>query len=183
MGFFDFLKKKKELEGPDPLHDLVLSKLQPGYIVDYDMQSWEVRARHRYDFDDGWTKDEWELSSGAGIRYLERSEDDEVEWCWSRKVPLKAIEGDIRSHIIENDDPPKKIVYQGKTYYLDESGPGRFYKNGNGPAQPFVYWDFIDNDDELFVTIEQWEETEFEASHGKSVEEYQFSGILPGSNS
>ncbi|MFQ5585121.1 MAG: DUF4178 domain-containing protein [Calditrichia bacterium] len=43
-----------------------------------------------------------------------------------------------------------------------------------------MYWDFIDEEDENFLTIEQWGETEFEAAMGYYVEEYQFTNILPG---
>ena len=54
MGLFDFLTgKKKALEGPDPLHDLILEKLQVGYLVDYDLKTWTVTERHRYDLDGG----------------------------------------------------------------------------------------------------------------------------------
>ena len=180
MGLFDFLTgKKKELEGPDPLHDLTLAKMKVGYLVDYDLKTWQVTERHRYDYD-GDRSDEWELTAGSEVCYLERTEDDEVEWALSRKMPIGAIDGDVRRHIIDHDDPPAKIVYRGTTYYLEASGPAYFYKDGKGSAEGFVYWEFIDEDDENFVNIEQWGETEFEASAGRWVEEYQFSHILPG---
>ena len=181
MGLFDFLTgKDKKLEGPDPLHDLILEKLQVGYLVDYDLKTWTVTERHRYDLD-GDRTDEWELQAGDEVRYLERSEEDEVEWAFSRKIPIGAIEGDMRRHIIDHEDPPAQIVYKGKTYYLDCSGPGYFYKDGKGSAEEFIYWEFIDEEDKNFVSIEQWGETDFEAAVGQWVEEYQFSDILPGS--
>ena len=37
MGLFDLFKGKKK-RAPDPLHDLSLSNLQPGYYVDYDLK-------------------------------------------------------------------------------------------------------------------------------------------------
>jgi hypothetical protein len=176
MGFF---KKKEKEEEFDPLKDLVLSKLRVGYLVDYDMKTWEVTGYNKYDFGEGYTAEEWELTSGREKVYLERAEDDEVEWALSKKIPIGAIEGNIRQHIIEHDDPPEQIVCKGKTYYLDESGAGYMYEGGEGPRKEFIYWDFIDEEDEHFVTIEQWGETEFEAAEGFYVEEYQFSNILP----
>ena len=62
---------------------------------------------------------------------------------------------------------------------MDESGTGRLQKQDNADKE-FVYWEFIDEEDQNFVTIEQWAETEFEAVAGYSVEEYQFTSILPG---
>ena len=178
MGLTDFFKKK-DGEGIDPLKDLVLDKLQVGFVLDYDMKTWQVTAHHTYDFGDGYETKEWELRSADETWYLERSEDDEVEWTFTKKIPLAAIDGNIRQHIIDNEDPPDRIVYKDKTYFLDESGAGYFLENGTPPKKEFIYWDFIDEEQEECLTIEQWGETDFEAAHGSYVEEYQFSNILP----
>jgi hypothetical protein len=182
MGLKDIFKKNKKGNEFDPLKDLVLSKLRVGYYVDYDMKTWEVTDYNRYDFGEGYSTDEWELTTGHEKIYLERSEDDEVEWTISKKIPIGAIEGNIRQYIIEHDDPPEQVICKGKKYYLDESGAGHMYKGGEGETKEFIYWDFIDEEDENFLTIEQWGETEFEASKGCYVEEYQFSNILPSGN-
>lgn len=179
MGLMDFFKKEDK-DAFDPLRDLELSKLRVGFYLDFDLKTWEVKSLNTYDFGEGYATDEWELVSGREKWFLERSEDDEVEWSFSKKIPIGAIEGQVRQHIIDHEDPPEQIVCKGKTYYLDESGSGRMYENGKGTPKEFIYWDFIDDDDEHFVTIEQWGETEFEASEGYYVEEYQFSNILPG---
>ena len=177
MGFFD--RFKKEEDNFDPLADLELSKLKPGFFLDYDLKTWEVKSHNRYDYDDGYTTDEWELESGREKVWLERAEDDEVEWTLSRKIPIGAL-GDVRQHIIDNDDPPEQINYKDVTYYLDESGPGLMYENGSNDGKEFIVWDFIDEDDEKLLSIEQWGEKDFEACVGEYVEEYQFTNILPG---
>ncbi len=122
MGLKDLFKKKEE--DFDPLKDLELSKLRVGFYLDYDMKTWEVTGYVRYDYGEGYITDEWELTTGREKWFLERSEDDEVEWNLSKKLPIGAIESDIRQYIIEHEDPPNQIVSKGKTYYLDESGPG-----------------------------------------------------------
>ena len=177
MGLKDLFKKKEE--DFDPLKDLELSKLRVGYFLDYDMKTWEVTDYNRNDFGEGDIAEEWELTSGREKWYLERAEDDEVEWSFSKKIPMGAIEGDIRQHIIEHENPPNQIICKGKTYYQDESGSGHMQKDDQATKE-FIYWDFIDEEDEHFVTIEQWGETEFEAAEGYYVEEYQFTNILPG---
>ena len=177
---FKDLFGKRDKDSLDPLKDLTLSKLKVGYIFDYDLKTWQVKAYNTYDFEDEYKAEEWEISSGNETWYLERSEDDEVEWSLSRKIPISSIEGDVRKHIIDHDDPPEQITCKDKKYYLEESGPGYFYEGGKEPAKEFVYWEFIDEVDEHFITIEQWGETEFEAAEGFSAEEYQFTNILPG---
>ena len=182
MGLRDWFQKKDDGDEFDPLADLKLDKLKVGYLLDYDMKTWQVTAYHRYDFGEGVTADEWELTSGREKWYLERSEDDDVEWTLSKKIPLGMIEGNIKKHIMANDDPPEKIICKDKKYYLDESGSGKAFEDGEGPSKQFVYWDFIDEEDESFVTIEQWDEDEFEAASGHYAEEYQFTNILPGAD-
>ena len=180
MGLFDRFRKQRDEDELDPLKDLVPAKLRVGYLVDYDMQTWQVTAYNRYDFD-GDIVDEWELTSGREKRYLELPEDDEEPWTLGRKVPIGAIDGNIRNHIIENDDPPDRVTHEGKQYFLDESSAGNMYPDGKPPAEELIKWEFIDKEEENFLTIEQWGETEFEASAGSYVEEYQFTNILPGS--
>jgi len=175
----DIFKGKPEDDGFDPLKDLELAKMKVGFYVDYDMKTWQVTAYNRYDFGDGLWSDEWELTSGREKVYLERREDDEVEWTLSKKLPIGAIAEDVRSHIKEFDDPPGQIEVKGKTFYLDESGSVYFYPGGKGPKQGLIAWEYIDDDDKEFVTIEQWGEEEFEAARGFYVEEFQFENILP----
>jgi len=179
MGFFDFLSKK-EPEEIDPLKDLVLSKLHVGFFLDYDMKTWEVTAHNTYDYGDGYFSEEWELTSGNDIRYLERYEDDDVEWSFCQKIPIGKLENNIRQHIMEHEDPPEKIRYENSDYFLDDSGAAYYSKAGNGAREELIYWTYITEDEKNFITIEQWGESEFEASTGLYVEEYQFTNILPG---
>jgi len=183
MGLFDIFRKKDDDEelAIDPLRDLVLEKLQVGFLVDHDLETWKVTAYNRYDFD-GDEVEEWELTTGRKKRYLERSEDDEEVWALSEKVPVGALEsaeGSVRQYTIEHEDPPEQITYQGETYYLDEMAAGHLYPDGEGPRRELIKWDFVDGSGESFVTLEQWGETDFEAAAGKEVAPYEFTNILP----
>ncbi len=182
MGLFDFFRRPKPANDEelaiDPLHDLILPKLRVGFMLDFDDKTWEVTAYHRYEFDQQFV-DEWELTHGRVKRYLERGGEDDDDWSWSQKIPIGALDGNLRQHIIDHDDPPDRITYKGTTYYLDESVAGYFYKDGNRAPQELIKWEFEHEDEEHFVTIEQWGETEFEAAEGRYVEEYQFTNILP----
>lgn len=180
MSFFDRFKKQED--DFDPLADLELSKLRVGFFLDYDLKTWEVKSYRRYEFDGGYESDEWELQSGREQIYLERFEDDEVEWSIGKKVAVAALGSGIKQHIMDNDDPPGEITFKDVKYYLDESGPGKMYEDGANDGKEFIVWDFVDEDDEKFLSIEQWGETEFEAAAGFYVEEYQFTNILPGSD-
>ena len=176
-------KKKEEEELLDPLSDLSLSKLKPGYVLDYDMKTWQVTAHNRYDYDGDWT-DEWELTSAKEVRYLEREVDDEETWVLYRKISLSGIEEDARGEILENDDPPNILTFEGTAYEAESSDAGYFHRGGEqatgGSGQEFVSWTYVDESEKLVLVVEQWGEDEFAATVGEFVQTYQFSDILPG---
>ena len=161
------------------MHGLTLDKLKNGYILDYDMRTWEVTGYNVYEWGEGDVAREWQLVSSDDIIYLEREMDDEVSWSVNRTIDFKLLGPEIRSYILKNEDPPDEIVYEGVTYYMEESAAGHFRKDGVGPEQELIRWSYMDDDGERYLTIEQWGEDDFEASTGIPAEEYQFSNILP----
>jgi hypothetical protein len=175
--------KKETVSDPDPVSDLTLSNLKPGYYVDFDLKSWQVEARHYYDWGDGDITHEWQLKSHDETRYLEKDSDDEDTWSWSQRVPIGRIGSAIADHIINHDDPPEQIEYEGTMYYMDEMSGGQYFQNSQGPGKDMLRWDFIDGSGRKFLSIEQWGEKAFEAAIGEAVEEYQFNNILPGTSS
>ena len=180
MGFMDFFKRKKD-GGPDVLRDLVLRNIRKGYLLDYDMKTWQVETENHYDWGHGDITKEWKLVAADDAIFLELESDDDDEWCISRKIPVRALGEKLPEYIVEHDDPPETITYKGETYYLEESGGGHYYKDKSGVGEELLKWDFIDESGKAFISIERWGETDFEAAAGKVVEEYQFTNILPGS--
>jgi len=178
MGLFDIFRSKQP--EADPLADLVLDRMKVGFLVDYDLATWTVTAYNRYDFD-GDAVEEWELTEGHRKRYLERGEDDGVHWALSKKIPIGSIDGDVRSQVLDHGDPPQRVTYQGTEYFLDDSAAGHMMADGDGAPQELIKWEYLDEEGEKYLTVEQWGETELEASAGVAVHEYQFENILPGS--
>lgn len=177
MGLKDLFGKKEEEPTLDPLADLVLHKLKVGYLVDYDLKTWQVTDYAEYDYGEGERVKEWQLEAGREKRFLEHADGT---WTLARKVSIGAIDGQVREHVLEHDDPPERITYKGKEYYLDASAGGRCFPGGTGPAQELIKWEFLDEDEESFLCLEQWSETELQAAAGFFVEDYQFTNILPG---
>lgn len=156
---------------------LSLADLKKGYLVDYDLKTWQVNSHNRYDFD-GDQAQEWELFSGDDRCYLSVERDDEDEWAISRKIAFSALGPAVKDHLLQHDDPPQTIVYDGTRYRLEESGAGHFFPDGRLAGDEMIYWDYTDETGEQLLTIEQWDEDEFEASVGKTVNEYEFRNIL-----
>ncbi len=180
MGLLDrFRKQTDELE-VDPLKDLVLAKLKVGYLLDYDLRTWQVTDYARYRFNDGRESEEWELTAERDKRYLELAQGDGEIWTFSKNIRIGAIEGDVRQHILDHDDPPEEIAYEGTVYYLEGSNGGYLLPGGEEPRRELIQWELLDEDEERFLSIIQWSETEVSAVSGSFVEDYQFTDILPG---
>ena len=177
MNWNPFSKKDSSPE-LDPLQDLTLSALKPGYVLEYDLKTWQVSAHSYYDYD-GDRVEEWELTCADEVRYLTREEDDGVSWSLTRKVPLNAIDEDIRRHMRDSEDPPDPVTFDSVEYIGKSSEVGKYFKDGEGSGEEFVEWEYLDESERKTLTIEQWGDDEFEASAGEIVEEYQFTDILP----
>ncbi len=182
MGFLDrFRRTPKAQPQIDPLADLVLEKLRIGYLVDYDLHTWEVTDYSRFKFNDGRSAEEWELSQSRESIYLERSVGEGELWSISKSIPIGAL-GNARSHILKHEDPPEQIEHQGTLYYLEGSVGGEMTASEGSDRHELIVWEFVDDTDEKFLSIQQWSETEITASVGHAVEDYQFTNILPGNS-
>ena len=170
--------KKKE-QKKDITIDYSLADMEKGFFVDFDLKSWCVAEYNKYTWGDDENTYEWQLATSDDIIYLEREPDDEDHFFVSRKIPFNSLGKGLKEHIVEHEDPPDTINYNGKIFQLYETSGGLFFNNGEEKGRELIKWDYANNSEKKFISIEQWGENEFEASFGTRVEEYQFSNILP----
>lgn len=180
MGIFDFLKKDKEPDY-DP-NDIRVTDLRAGFILDYDLKSWQVKEAYEYDWGDQYFTREFLLDSGDEVVYLHIDDNEELELSICKKIKIRAVDTDLPEYILEHEQPPKKIVFEGKEYYLDRESPGYFSDEPENEASwtELISWDYYDKEETNLITIEQWGDKEFAAACGKVVKEYEISNILPG---
>ncbi|BDD05417.1 DUF4178 domain-containing protein [Aureibacter tunicatorum] len=180
MGLFDFFNKKKDEPSYDPTN-LKLSDLNVGFIVEYDMQNWEVKKAFEYDWGNNCFTKEFQLFDGKEYIYLSVDDNTEMELSVTRPVKIRHIEEDLPEYIVSRETPPSKISYEGVTYFLDEDSAGycKEFGEDEGSWAELINWDFYDKSEEKILSITQWGEKEFEASIGTVVKEFQFSNIIP----
>lgn len=180
MGFFDglFGKKKKE-EEIDPLN-IKLSRLKKGYILDYDLGSWEVQEVYNYDWGDHFFTREYKLFNGTDTRYLHVEEDDELELILTEKIKPSSVDPELPDYVAKHEHPPKKILYKGVEYRLESESPGFFNEEGKDEQWvEHISWTYYDEEESRVLNIEQWGEREFEAAVGKVLKEFEISNIVP----
>ena len=184
MGIRKWLADRK---GDDLPLELSLSTMKVGFLVDYDLKTWEVIGCNTYDYD-GETALEWELRSGDDVRFLERSTDEgEVELTFTRRISLRDVEEDVAGTILDEGEPPEIVNLEGIRYVAAESATGVQLKQGGEGAEngeeaegrEFVSWCY-ESDEGRVLFVAQWGDRDFTAYEGEYVEEYQFVDILPG---
>ena len=125
------LKKFWGKQDDEVYQDYTLSTMKKGDLVDFDLKTWQVIGYNTYDYD-GFVTWEWELSCSDDVRFLEAAEEDgRIEWTWTRRIDLQQIEEDVAGKIIETDDPPPKVCYEGRHYEAVESSAGLQRRGGD----------------------------------------------------
>lgn len=176
MGIFDFFKKKKE---PQKLsEDLTLKDLEKGDYVDYFMKSWKVDEVTEYDWGNNIFSREFKLNAGDEIIYIEIDEEEDETVSISRDEKMSKIQKGLKQYIIENDEPPKDLEYNGTKYYFAEENLGECYEPGSSDVSKLVNWTFNDEDEEHFISLDRWDETDIEASVGEYAKIIEFSNII-----
>ncbi len=165
--------------------DLRLDAMRVSDLVDYDLKTWEVTGRSVYDYE-GFPSQEWQLTSGEEVRFLERSEEDgKTEWTLTRSIAIEEIQEDVIAAIRADGDPPDTIHFQSRVYKATESDSGvqrdvdRDGSTTTSEERDFVNWCYAAEDGRLLF-LAQWGEQRFTAYEGEYVEEYSFTDILPG---
>jgi hypothetical protein len=168
-----FGKKEEAPEYSEP----TLETMQVGYMVDYNLRTWQVTACAEYDYD-GFICREWTLRGGEDIYFLEGSEaDGRMVWTLTQAVDFFSFAGGLAEAIESAGDPPEMVQWSGDTYHAVESSAGLYRESGK-EERPFVSWSYEGNGGSLLF-ISQWGDRDFSAYVGQRVEAYEFSDILP----
>ena len=171
-----FGKKDDEGEG---FRDYTLETMKVGYMVDYDLKTWEVTGCSTYDYD-GYLTAEWELTCGDDVRFLERSEEDgKTYWTLTRRIGINQIKERVVDVITREEDPPEEIHFEGELYTAVSSSAGVCREGESREGREFVVWEYEGGENRVLY-ISQWGERDFTAYEGEYVEGYQFTDILPG---
>lgn len=183
MGLFDFLKNNKNESEKhyDPVN-IKVTDLEKGYLLDYDLETWTVTKMAEYDWGNNFFTREFTIDSKGKKRFLHIEDDDELIITLSENLKFRKLGPKVLDYIELNGKPPKEIIFQNVTYYLDEESPGFYRDTDTENWEELISFDYLDEDEEECLTIEQWGDNDFEASFGKIIKAAAISNILPAYN-
>ncbi|KKI93192.1 hypothetical protein WQ54_04895 [Bacillus sp. SA1-12] len=146
-----------------PVEERNMFNLQLDDIITYDLEDYKLVGKISYD-DHGFKWHAYQLESVSKTIWLSVEMDDELYLGVYEKTKMKLQE-----------PIPKKLEHEGITYFLDESGSARVTgigRNQNIDGLICKYYDFCDEAEEHFLSVEKWG-SEIEVSAGYEIEEYE----------
>lgn len=177
MGLLDFLfGSSADNAAEEPIDDPSLDQLREGYMLDYEMRTWEVTKHAKYDYD-GWPADEWTLETGDDLLFLEYEYDDGDVFLLYERVDLNDVtaDGEPLRAVVRDQEPPGTLTYEDTEYVLTEEGTGT--RTVDDRTNDLRYWDY--ESDDGFLGLERYGETDWSVYVGREVEPYEFDNILP----
>ncbi|ABK45664.1 hypothetical protein Mmc1_3174 [Magnetococcus marinus MC-1] len=166
-GFYIYSQQQRRTRRvANPKRALTIQNVGAGGVValrgvgpDLEDLDLTILGRHSYD-EDGYRWFELQGDAGNRTLWLSVEDDDTLEVCLTlRKEPLAALgvaEAQLRAM---QKAKQGSVQFEGQTYHFDEAGKAIFYRNEdrlppNGEA--FHYWEFLSEDEQNGITVEQW---------------------------
>lgn len=177
MRLFNFLKKKNK-----PTYDVTNMKvtdLDEGFVFEYNLKNWVVKEVYQYDWGNNNFSKEFLIDAGDEKAYLSVAAQGELTF--TKDIKIQKLGTGLRENIAKTHKAPEMLVYDGVTYYLDEDSAGYFndVTRGTEDWEELISFDYLDEDEKKCLSIDQWDERNFDAFAGVVVKEYEISNIMP----
>lgn len=172
--FFNLFKKKED-ETPININQTV-HDLKKGYILDYNMESWEVLAAYTYKYK-GHSSKEYKLRSSSETRFLNVSDSNSLLLSLSKEANINNVSPSLRSSVAQGQ-PLTRFQWNEETFNLKESSQGQWTDDALQDWASFSSWEYVNRDNTKFVYVSKWEDNSIECYVGDYLKEHEISNIL-----
>ncbi len=162
--------------------NISVENIKTGYIIDFDIKSWEVSNEWQYDWDNGNTEKEFKLSSNNDFMFvLLTKEARQFGVKVGKPINIYSIDENIETEIQTKGRPYNVLLFEGITYYRESQTEGICYNMGDTSAQGVRVkaWDYYDTNRENHLRISERGRGEFRVLKARSASPYEFTDILP----
>jgi Domain of unknown function (DUF4178) len=180
---FNFFNKDKKKDKKPELHydptNIKVSDVRRGFLLDYDLRTWEVTDEFEYDWGDNFFTYEYKLVSGTDTLYMHIEEADQVYCAFTVKLPFVKLGDAVAAALRSSGQPPAKILHEGVEYFRDKESVGFFRSTADEDSVEMTMWEYYDETGNQTLIIFQWDVDDFEASIGIIETDRAVSNILP----
>ncbi len=174
--FFNlFGNKKKEEEAPIKIERTV-HDLEVGYILDYNLESWEVLASATYRYKGHMAK-EYKIRSSNKTLFLNVSDSNSLLLSMSEEANINQVDSALRSSVLQNQ-PIVRLDWKGETYTLKEASQGQYTDDRLQDWASFSGWEYVNSGNNKFIYVSRWEDGSVECYVGEYLKEFHISNIL-----
>lgn len=169
--------RKASKGGPESKIDLEVKDLQVGYILDYDLKSWEVTDVAVYTWDNGVKDYEYTLFDGTEKLYLNYEVVD-AKLSIYREGKINEIwpEGKVKMRT-NKDLINDEVKYKGDTYYFLAEAAA---KVKNSSESYFLQnWIFENAAETELISFNLYDDRSMDAYLGMRIPDHAISNILP----
>jgi hypothetical protein len=167
MGFFSNLFKSK----PEKVKERTATTMQVGDVVTYMGDDYIISGKISY-FEEGDRWFDYCLDNNGDIKWLSAEDDGMISLVLYSDIKLKV-----------SDPVPSEIEYQGIEFEIDEKGHAKATvegETGRKKGLKVKYWDYCDDEDKNFLSIEKWGGHEsLDVSFGHSID-FEDLTVYPG---
>ena len=162
----------------DQIKKLGLLDIRKGSTLDYDFTNWKAIEEHNYYWGEDTYSRLFTLRAKGKTIYLEiEDEEEEMGLAVFEKISLHKISQNF-PHFHQEGKIPEILNYHQQSYYFVSENEGKWRDRGEGGDwENFTVWDYADETGEFLLSVELWEDNEWEAFAGKKIEESQVSNI------
>ncbi len=160
---------------------LTVENLQEGYLVDYNLRTWQVTSAGQSDWDSGLSAREFKLVSDLETIWLYFfKEGSHLTLVVTRPLNIYAIDQRLETQILHSKRPYNILEYQEVQYFRENALEGyQFNLSSKSLGTKILAWEYYDEARRNYLRIEQLEPRNFRAMIGQVVSEFEFSDILP----
>lgn len=173
-------RMRKLHENYDP-SNLSVENLKEGYMVDYNLKTWQVSTRYQFDWEKGVSAREIKLVSDTESLWVYLSKEGAfLSVAVSKPTNIYALDPELETEIYHHKRPPNILDYQDLKYFRENSLSGYVFNlTTDSIGTKVSAWEYLDQKREHYLRIEQREQKNFRVLLGKIASPYTFSDILP----
>jgi hypothetical protein len=166
-------KKKEEQAKANAPKELSLENVGAGGVIHLrnvgpDMEEYDVTILSKGIYREGESSEWYELEGDNGRQkvWISIEEDDGLDVTLTlrrlklREIPINREDLDRMDETAEGE-----FEFEGETFYFEYSNEASYFADGNTSRDNeefFYYWEFENDNEDKFITVEEWENGKFE---------------------